>query len=238
MTELANLGMNKAAATAALTAAARPLHLAVLTAFADTGRAPTRAELVRIADANGIDPGSALTELAKRDVVAFDAAGEIRAAYPFSPTPTAIRVSWDGGVTMYAMCAVDALGMSAMLERPVTITAAEPGTDAVVTVHVNGAAAQWTPVSAVVFVGAIDQRCPSVDGTCGHINFFTSADAARSWAADHPQVTGVLLNQTDALACGVAEFGPLMQPATASSRHGGVSLKGSGVDAAQHEVEA
>ncbi len=238
MTEPANLELNKATATAALTAAARHLHLAVLTAFADTGRAPTRAELVRIAGDNGIDPSSALDELAERDVVAFDTAGEIRAAYPFSPTPTAIRVSWEGGVAVYAMCAVDALGMSAMLERPVTITAAEPGTDAVVTVHVDGDTARWTPESAVVFAGATDQCCPSVDGTCSHINFFTSADAARGWAADHPQVTGVLLDQADALACGVAEFGPLMQPATASSRRGVVSMNDSGVDAAQHEVEA
>ena len=64
-------------------------------------------------------------ELAGRDVIAFDADGEIRAAYPFSPTPTPIQVSWEGGPAAYAMCAIDALGISAMLGRPVTITAAE-----------------------------------------------------------------------------------------------------------------
>lgn len=211
-TDPAAPALNKAAATATLTVAARRLHLAVLTAFAETGRAPARAGLVRIADNHGIAATDALKELAERDVVVFDDDGEIRAAYPFSPTATAIRVSWDGDRAIYAMCAVDALGTSAMLDRPVTIIATEPGTEATITVHVDRDQAQWIPESAVVFAGAIDDRCcPSADSTCGHINFFSSAEAARAWALDHPDVTGVVLNQADALACGVAEFGALLR---------------------------
>ncbi|WP_051399858.1 alkylmercury lyase family protein [Haloechinothrix halophila] len=211
MPEPSDLELNKAAATAALTPAARHLHRAVLTAFVETGRAPTRADLARIADRSGIVAADALTELAERDVIAFDADGEIRAAYPFSPTPTAIRVSWDSDRAVHAMCAVDALGISAMLDRPVTIVAAEPGTNATVTVHVNRDEARWIPESAVVFAGTVNDRCcPSVDSTCGHINFFTSTEAATVWAAEHPEISGVVLNQTDALACGVAEFGSLM----------------------------
>lgn len=212
-TQSATPELNKAAATAALTAAARRLHLAVLTTFAETGRAPTRTELVRIADSQDIVATTALSELAERDVVAFDEHGEIRAAYPFSPTPTTIRVSWDDAHSVHAMCAVDALGMSAMLDQPVTIVAAEPATNATITVHVNRDEARWTPESAVVFAGTVNNRCcPSVDSTCGHINFFTSTEAATAWLADHPEVTGVVLNQTDSLACGVSEFGPLMRP--------------------------
>jgi hypothetical protein len=56
--------------------------------------------------------------------------------------------------------------------------------------------------------------CPSVDRTCGHINFFTTPDAARDWAARNPEVTGVVLDQDKALTCGVAEFGDLMQHPT------------------------
>ncbi len=84
MTEPSNLELNKAAATPALTSPARHLHRAVLTAFVETGRAPSEADLVRIAGRDG-NAADALTELAERDVVAFDADGEIRAAYPFSP---------------------------------------------------------------------------------------------------------------------------------------------------------
>lgn len=216
MAERIDLRLGKASATVALSTDARRLHLAVLSRFTETGRAPSRAELVRMAREHGADPEVALTELADRDVVQFDTTGEVRAAYPFSPAPTAIRVSWHSGPTGYALCAIDALGMSAMLQRPVVITAAEPGTGRTVTVEVDHDHAHWTPATAVVYQGAIDDPCcPAADRTCGHINFFTSAEAAEAWAARHPGITGLVLEQPHALAAGIAEFATLLQPLTA-----------------------
>ena len=117
MTQSAGPDLNKGGCAAALTGPARQVHLAVLAAFAQTGQAPGRVELERIARDGGADPAAVLAELAERDVIAFDRAGEIRAAYPFSPSPTPIQVSWEGGPGTYAMCAIDALGVSAMLGR-------------------------------------------------------------------------------------------------------------------------
>ena len=154
MTQPAGPDLNKGCCAAALTRPARQVHLAVLAAFAQTGRTPMRGELERIARAGGADPAAVLAELAGRDVIAFGHAGEIRAAYPFSPSPTPIRVSWEGGPVTYAMCAIDALGISAMIGRPVTITAAEPGTGRVITVHADHDYARWDPPGAVVFDGA------------------------------------------------------------------------------------
>jgi hypothetical protein len=212
MTESADLMLNKCEAAAALTPAARHLHQSVLTTFADTGHPPRRVDLDRTAQQCGIDPAVALTELTARDVLAVDSRGEIRAAYPFSPTPTPHVVTWPGGPTTYAMCAVDALGISAMLARPVTITSTEPGTGATITVQLDGDRARWNPRTAVVFAGAsAEVCCASVDRTCGHINFFTTRAAARRWAAARPDLTGVVLTQRRALAHGIAEFGTLLQ---------------------------
>src|SRR5262245_44902362 len=97
MTQTAGPGLNKGGCAAALTRPARQVHLAVLAAFAQTGQAPGRGELERIARADGADPAVVLAELAERDVIAFSQAGEIRAAYPFSPSPTPIQVSWQSG---------------------------------------------------------------------------------------------------------------------------------------------
>lgn len=156
--------------------------------------------------------------MATRDIVVLDEQGEIRAAYPFSPVPTRHRVTWKGGSGAYAMCAIDALGMSAMLGVPVTISSSEPGAERAVTVEVDHDTARWQPNSAVVFAGdAGDACCPSVDRTCDHINFFTTSDAAREWAANNPGVTGVVLDQEQALACGVAEFGSLLRPLDAAA---------------------
>jgi len=99
-----------------------------------------------------------------------------------------------------------------MLGRPVTIIAAEPGTGRIITVRTHRDQARWTPRSAIVFAGATgDQGCPSADRTCGYINFFTNARAARAWAQLHPEVTGTIMKRQGALHCGIAEFGTLMQ---------------------------
>jgi hypothetical protein len=209
MTQTAAPNLDKGGCAAALTQPARQVHLAALTAFAQTGRAPMRDDLERIAQAGGADPAAVLAE---RDVIAFDQAGEIRAAYPFSPSPTPIQVNWEDGPVTYAMCAIDALGISAMLGRPVTITAAEPGTGRVITVHADRDQARWDPPRAVVFAGTTGgDCCHAADRTCGYINFFTSARAARAWAHANPAVTGTVLRRAEALRRGVAEFGAFMR---------------------------
>jgi len=211
--------LNKGCAAAALTAPARAAHLAVLSAFAGTGRAPGQGDLERIARGRGADPAAVLAELADRDVLAFGTSGEIRAAYPFSPIPTLIQVTWAGGPVTHAMCAIDALGISAMLGHPVTITAAEPGTGRVITVYADRDQARWDPRRAVVFAGATASGCcHAADRTCGYINFFTSRRAARQWAGCHPAITGPVLGQAQALTQGVAEFGDFMRIGDGTSR--------------------
>jgi hypothetical protein len=186
----------------ALSESARKTLRQILQAFAVTGQPPARAEL---------DTG-ALDELAKFDAIALDAAGEIRAAYPFSPVPTPVRVSWADGPEAYAMCAIDALGMSAMLGRKVTITATEPGSGRVITVEVDGDRARWQPRTAVVLAaGLAGAEGPSVDTCCSTISFFATKRAARAWASGHPGLTGVIMRRHGALASGIAQFGAQMR---------------------------
>jgi hypothetical protein len=212
MTKPASSAPDRCCAAERLSCPARRVHLAVLAAFTATGQPPPPAELERLARAHGGPRGPVLAELARTDVLAFTADGQIRAAYPFSPAPTAIRVSWPDGPQVHAMCAIDALGMSAMLGRPVTITAAEPGTGRTITVAVDRDRALWKPRTAVVFAGAADGASgPAADRSCGYINFFTTARAARAWIRHHPEVTGTLMRRDGALKCGIAEFGALIQ---------------------------
>lgn len=195
--------LGKASAAAALSPPARQAHRAILQWFVEHGSAPTPHELVS---------PTAVDELTARDLIALDASGELRAAYPFSPTPTRHRVALDDGPELFSMCAIDALGTSAMLRRPLTIHTSEPGTDVAIEVRVDGDRATWSPPSAVVLAGTTGEDCcqASVDKTCGSINFFSTREAASIWSDAHPEITGTILDQDEALRCGIAEFGSLL----------------------------
>ncbi len=212
MTDAGAARLSKHKGAAGLTPSARQLHRALLTAFAERGQAPSRSDLQSTAASARIDLRAALGELIESDVVAVDSAGELRAAYPFSPIPTAHQVAISAGPTVYAMCAIDALGISAMLGRPATVSSREPDTGEVITVQVDEDRATWRPPSAVVFAGASSDSCDcqSVDRTCSSINFFRTADAAMRWATSNPSITGFVLSQDQALAAGITEFGSMM----------------------------
>jgi hypothetical protein len=204
--------------------AARTVHRAVLQAFATTATAPDRAALTLAAADADLD--GLLAELHARDVIRLDPAGAIGAAYPFSARPTAHVVDIDGGPTVFAMCAIDALGMSAMLRRSVTIHSTEPDTGAPITVTVHNGRARWSPDTTVAVVGATGTNpdcCPPGSGVpavvgvaadvgCGVMNFFTEHATAAGWLAAHPEVTGEVLSRKPALRLGVNLLGHLLDP--------------------------
>jgi len=154
-----------------------------------------------------------LAELAYGDFVCLDQAGQITAAYPFSAVPTRHRVQISGKATVFAMCAIDALGISAMTGRPVVIKSADPSTCEPVTVHADGAASTWNPATAVVYVGRTGGQCagPSASVCCGYMNFFATRAAASAWAASHPEITGGILGQARGLQVGIGIFGQLLR---------------------------
>jgi hypothetical protein len=110
------------------------------------------------------------------------------------------------------MCAIDALGVSAMAGVPVVIDSADPFTGEPVTVRVAGATSSWDPATAVVYVGRTGDQCagPSASVCCEYMNFFATGAAAAAWAASHPQITGGVLSQGRALQVGIDIFGQLL----------------------------
>jgi Alkylmercury lyase len=234
--------LDKCECASRLSRPGRLVHQAILRAFARTGQAPSRADLDQVADAAGVEPAAALPELETADLIVLDPRGELLAAYPFSAAPTPHRLTLGGGVSVHAMCAIDALGVSAMVGQPVTVTSAEPDTGRQVTVQVDGDQATWQPPTAVVLAAAATDDCcaPSAQRTCGYINSFTTNAAALAWAGDHPELSWALLDQPQALATAIAEFGPLLRDpepvapdALSRRRPGPAPGRGTGVDTAR-----
>jgi alkylmercury lyase len=104
----------------------RGLHRAVLRRFLATGAPPTAGWVLQAAAEAGLD-ASAVNELAAADAVHM-VNGMVAVAYPFSGTPTPHRVELDGLPAVYAMCAIDALGLPAMAGRDGRITSAARAT--------------------------------------------------------------------------------------------------------------
>jgi Alkylmercury lyase len=189
----------------------RAVHQAVLRSFVHSGAAPDLPSLAR--HAAPFEVSQVLAELADGDFLCLGQGGQITAAYPFSALPTRHRVRITGEATVFAMCAIDALGISAMTGLPVVIESADPSTGAPVTVHFDQAASTWDPATAVVYVGRTSGQCagPSASVCCGYMNFFATDAAASVWAASHPDITGGILSQARALQVGIGIFGQLLR---------------------------
>jgi hypothetical protein len=90
-------------------------------------RAALREVLARFAaDGHPIDvatlphPAAVIEELDARDLI-YVQAGRVILAYPWSGTATAFALRLSGGRERWACCAIDALGIAAMLGEPVQV---------------------------------------------------------------------------------------------------------------------
>ncbi|MDX8036706.1 alkylmercury lyase family protein [Lentzea sp. BCCO 10_0856] len=188
----------------------RAVHQAVLRQFAATGTAPAPDELEPIAAEAGRTAGDVLEELAREDFLTLDGQGHIRAAYPFSATETRHRVRIDGGAEVWSMCAIDALGIPAMLNRDAEITSTDPVTGEPITVTTRDGTATWEPAGAVVFVGQRPGGGPAATACCDALNFFRSHTTAHSWISEHPEVPGRIVEQAQAEEIAARTFGPVL----------------------------
>lgn len=186
----------------------RAVHHAILRTFAATGHPPDHTQLDQVtAPARA---GQVLARLHDADVIRLNPEGQVRAAYPFSAGPTRHLVRLATGVEVYAMCAIDALGMPAMLDIDAAITTTDPTTDDPITVTIAGGQSTWNPATTVVFVGAQPGHGPSADICCDYLNMFTDRDTASTWTRAHPHITGEIIADTEAELLGRRIFGDLL----------------------------
>lgn len=190
----------------------------ILLAFPRHGAAPDPAALQRLAQQHHVPLQATLAQLAAHDLVQRDpTTGAIRAAYPFSGVPTIHRVLLVAGPRgepsreVFAMCAVDALGIPLMLRRTASISSLDALTREPVRVWVApedtdaGWTTRWGPASAVVYARLEghehEHDCGSeAAGVCCPItNFFTSEAHAHTWIETHPHADGRVFSQQEAL---------------------------------------
>jgi hypothetical protein len=189
----------------------RALYRWLLRRFAD-GAPPVPTELAAAAADFGLDLDRAAAVFAAEDLVHLDpTSGAALVAYPFSGAPRGHRVQIDGEHWVEAMCAIDALGVAAMLERPIEVISRDPLSDGEVWVRIDPRdGAWWEPEQAVVLAGSCSASGPSYRGCCSVLNFFESGEHALQYLLAHPEVTGHAITIPEAIVAGAAIFGDLL----------------------------
>jgi NAD-dependent dihydropyrimidine dehydrogenase PreA subunit len=189
----------------------RELHRAVLRRFLATGAPPTARWLRQAAAEAGLG-AAAVDELAAADAVHV-VNGVVAVAYPFSGTTTPHRVALDGLPAVYAMCAIDALGLPAMTGRDGQITSTDPHDGTPIVVAVRGGTWSWSPATAVVVAGRTADcgtDCGSFEAMCPNTVFHASPESARAYLAGHGGLDAEILGQDTAIEYGRLNFGALL----------------------------
>jgi len=191
--------------SARLTRPAYRFYRDLLLSFPRYGRAPTMIELAALAAQYDAALHATLTQFAVQDLVQRNpTTGAIRAAYPFSGTPTAHRVHLEAtreepAVELYAMCAIDALGIPLMLRRAATITSADGLTGEPVQVTV----VPVVPVAPVVpLTAAAVSGTTGATGTTGTLETLGGADWRVAWQPPAAVVYARLENHEHEHDCG------------------------------------
>jgi Alkylmercury lyase len=199
---------------AALSGPLQAFHRALLGAFLAGAGPPDRSVVGQLAAELGLEPGAALAVLGAADLVRTDpATGRVSVAYPFSAVPTSHRVELAGGPTVYAMCALDALGVLLMTRRNGRISSADPSSGQPITVTVDDQGWHWRPATTMVLAGTavVGDACSRVaDCCCPHINFHASPRDADDYRRAHPAPAAERLDQDEAVEAAGRIFAGLL----------------------------
>jgi len=153
----------------------------VLRRFAETGMAPSLRE---IGDTTGFPTefvNRTLDKLERADILTRTD-GEIVSSYPFSALKTRHRVVFVDDRRVDALCATDALGISFMLNEPITVLSRCPWCDGETEVTVkNGKIASRKPEGMLEFVSERERCGCTAETCCPYINFFCSGEHLEKW---------------------------------------------------------
>jgi hypothetical protein len=210
----------------ALTPPLRDLHRRILRHFADHATAAGPQLLAEWAHDLEVNLETALGQLVGADLVETEPNRRERllGAYPFSAIARGHTVQIEGGPTVQAYCAVDALGISSMLGREVIVTSRDPHTGEPIRVVVTESQTIWQPDTTVMVLGTSSSCEPSAHCCrCPYINFHSSAANAHAYLQAR-DLTGPILTQTQALDLAAFLFDELLRP-VAEDTAGGRNAK-------------
>ncbi|MBN9049021.1 MAG: bifunctional organomercurial lyase/mercury(II) reductase MerBA [Rhizobiales bacterium] len=185
-------------------------RVALLQLYVEHGRAPA---IAAIANRAGLDEAAVpplLENLRRRDLVVLDG-GRVVGAYPFTDQDRDHQVMLDGRV-LNAMCAVDALGIGAMIDRDVSIASGCRHCGApirITTRDLGRELADVEPRTAVMWQSVRYEDACAASSLCETTVFFCSDEHLSAWRRERSaDELGFRLSIEEGLEAGRALFGP------------------------------
>ncbi len=189
---------------------------AILSEFAATGQAPSMARLGALTKLPIDRLAGLLKSLGDRDLIVRDEGGEnITGAYPFTERETGHRISL-GGVSLNAMCAIDALGAGAMCRTDTVIDSScrNCGRPIHIETRDDGAAIESaTPDRIIVWSGIQATNGCSADTMCAVMAFFCGDACLDGWRKTNAAAAGHRLSLDEGMQVGKAIFTALLADA-------------------------
>ena len=150
-----------------------------------------------------------LNKLDQGDVIHMDEnKSTILAAYPFSGTETShsIAIKKDGIKKMFAMCAIDALGICFMYNCGVTISSRCLHCSKEIKVEIKDNKIIYLKPETVVVWCDLEYSCCAATSLCKNINFFSSEEHFKEYQFKLPKRRGHLLEIDEAFYVGKLLF--------------------------------
>jgi hypothetical protein len=175
--------------------------------FIILGRALTQEEMSEKLGTNNAEVELGLKRLEARDAIVLDERSEVLAAYPYSNRPTIHKVEV-AGKTVFANCAVDALGIPFMVGEDAIIESEciQCRTPVMVTIQ-DSQVQSCVPSDIRVWYTSSQESLPSLTSQCKSINFFCTQNHLHEWKRTHPHQIGKPLNLNEASQLGKRIFG-------------------------------
>jgi len=115
---------------------------------------------------------------------------EIVSLYPFSLTPTEHQLFLADGRKLFAMCAIDAVGMPIMFNRDVRIVSRCEGCKREITIEVGNGEIGPISEAEIMIWSPMRKEARPAETCCPVVKFFCSNEHLQQWESQNPDLAG------------------------------------------------
>lgn len=154
-----------------------------------SGRTPTTTEMRLALKKPHGNIIRTLNELEKKDILLRKrGTQEIVSIYPLSLKPTEHQILLENGKRLFAMCAVDALGMSIMFDRNIKVVSRCEECKSEMVFEIKNEEIMFMSHPDATICSPKRQVYPAAETCCPFVNFFCSKKHANKWIVKNSEM--------------------------------------------------